>query len=213
VKKFLIIFLVAFSIFSCQNSESEKYIKIENEAINDIILEMTNFEEMKRLNKWNNEKLELYIVSELDTSSAWLHEPKGYTILINDIDLSKEEIESNKKEYENELAKYEKEKELFIDLKNGKIKTRNLNYKFLNEKLNIHLIETKKIEKLESFSTKENEFGYLFISRIIFNRNFTKGYLHFDFFCGNGCAWDNNIEIKKVNGKWKITEYFSGGIA
>ncbi|MCI2230475.1 hypothetical protein MC378_14945 [Polaribacter sp. MSW13] len=213
MKKFIIIFLVIFSIFSCQNSESEKYIKIENEAINDIILEMTNFEEMKRLNKWNNEKLELYIVSELDTSSVWLDKPKGYTTEINGIKLSEKNITLNKEEYENELAEYRKEKQLFINLKNGKIKTRNLNYNFLNEKLNIHLIETEKIEKLESFSTKENEFGYLFISRIIFNRNFTKGYLHFDFFCGNGCAWDNNIEIKKINGKWKITEYFSGGIA
>jgi len=213
MKKILLILLGVFCFLSCQNYESENYIKNENEAINELILEMTNFEEMKRLNKWNDKKLELYIVSQLDTISSWLHKPKGYTIAINDVKLPKEEIESNKKEFENELAKYEKEKELFMNLKNGKIKIRKLNYHFENEKLNIQLIEKEKIEKLESFDTEENEFGYLFVSRIIFNKNFTKGYLHYGFICGVGCAWNNNVEIEKINGKWTITERFSGGIA
>ena len=42
--RFLIIaVLKIFSFSSCQNYESEKYIKMESEAINDIILEMKKF--------------------------------------------------------------------------------------------------------------------------------------------------------------------------
>ena len=209
----IIVVLVIFSFSSCQNYESEKYIKMENKAINDIILEMTRFEEMKELNELRNEKLKLYILSTLDTITAYRIKPTGYDIGANGIDYSKERIERNKNKFEEDLKQYEFEKKKFLDLKNGIIKTRNLNYSIKNEKLNIELITREKVEALENFETKKNEFGYLFISRIVFNRNFTKGYLHFDFICGVGCAWDNNIEIKKVNGKWKIMEYFSGGIA
>ncbi|WP_435263817.1 hypothetical protein [Tenacibaculum sp. nBUS_03] len=186
---------------------------MENEAINDIILEMTKFEEMKELNEFRKEKLKLYVLSTLDTITAYTIKPTGYDIGANGIDYSKERIEKNKNKFEKDLRQYEFEKKIFIDLKKGKIKTRELNNSIKNEKLNIELITREKIDVLENFDTKKNEFGYLFISRIVFNRNFTKGYLRFDFICGDGCAWDSNIEIKRVNGKWKITEYFSGGIA
>ena len=198
---------------SCQNYESEKYFKMENEAIQDVILQMTKFEELKELNNYENGKLKLYILSKLDTFTSREIKPIGYDIGLNGINFSEERIEENKKEFEENLKKYEKEEDLFADLRKGKIKPRDLNYIFKNNKLKIELIESEKFEKLENFETKENEIGYLLISRIIFNRNFTKGYLHFVFICGVGCAWDNNIEIKKVNGKWKITEYFSGGVA
>jgi hypothetical protein len=213
MNKLGIITIIIFSFLNCQNFDSKKHMKIENEVIKDLILEMTLFEEMKKGNNWGNKRLKLFIVSTLDTLTASTYKPKGYRIAINDIDFTEEEIEKAKKEFEEDLEKYEKEEELFADLKNGKIKPRILNSVFKNEKLNIELIEKERIEKLENFETKENEFGYLFISRIIFNRNYTKGYLHFEFICGIGCAWDNNIEVKKVNGKWKITKHFSGGIA
>ena len=198
---------------SCQNYESEKYFKMENEAIQDVILQMTKFEELKELNNYENGKLKLYILSKLDTFTSREIKPIGYDIGLNGINFSEERIEENKKDFEENLKKYEKEEDLFADLRKGKIKPRDLNYIFKNNKLKIELIESEKFEKLENFETKENEIGYLLISRIIFNRNFTKGYLHFVFICGVGCAWDSNIEIKKVNGKWKITEYFSGGVA
>lgn len=183
---------------------------MENEAINDIILEMTKFEEMKNLNEWKDEKLKLYIVSKLDTTTTWTIKSTGFDIGANGIDYSKKRVKENKKEFEENLEEFEKEEELFADFKKGKIKPRNLNYSFENNKLNITYIEP---EKIINFDTKKNEFGYLFISRVIFNRAFTIGYLHFNFICGIGCAWDNSIKIKKVNGKWKITKYFSGGIA
>ena len=201
--RFIIIVLVIFSFSSCQNYESEKYIKMENEAINDIILEITCYEEMKRLNSWKNRKLKLYLISQLDNNTSYTDKPTDTITLINNFYLSEKEIAEN-------TEKYEREEKLFEKLKKGKIQKRNLKYKFTNEKLNIVLIEP---EKYLGNKTIKNEFGYLFISRIIFEENFTKGYLHFSFFCGEGCAWNSNIEIKKINGKWKISESFSGGIA
>ena len=205
-----IIILIIFSFSACQNYDSEKYIKMENQAINDIILEMTEFKEMKKMNHWKNEKLKLYIISKLDTITSWTTKPDGYDIGANGIHYSKERIESNKKKFEQNLAKFEKEERQFSDLKKGKIKSRTINFPFKSNNLNIELIERKKINIL---GMKEDEFGYLSVSRIIFNSNYTKGYLHFEFICGDGCAWGHNIEIKKISGKWKITEYFSGGIA
>jgi hypothetical protein len=186
---------------------------MENEAINDIIIEMTKFEEMKKLNEWGNEKNKLYIISKLDTFTAGIIEPTSYDIGSNGINYSQERIEENKREFEENLKKYELEEKLFSELIKGKIKIRNLNYYFKNEKLNIELMKREIFEELENIETKKNEFGYLFISRIVFNKNFTKGYLHFDFYCEVGCGWNSNIEIKRINGKWKITEYFSGGVA
>jgi hypothetical protein len=212
VNRFIIIALI-FSFLGCQNYDNEEYIRMENIAINDIVLEMTKFEEMKNLNEPKIEKLKLYIVSKLDTTAAWTIKPNGYDIGANGIDYTKGRIEENKKEFEEKLEEFELEEKLFIEFKKGKIKARSLNYSFENEKLNIELIDKEIIEKLGSFQIKENEFGYLTISRIIFNSDFTKGYLHFDFICGVGCSWNNNIEIIKINGKWKITKYFSGGIA
>ena len=213
MNRLTIITLIIFSFLSCQSYESEKYIKMENKAINDIILEVTQFEKMNKLNNFGDKKLKLYILSELDTTTASTIKPTGYDVATNGIYYSKERIEKNKNRFEEDLRKYKLEESLFNDLKKGKIKTRSLNYSFKNQKLKVELIERIKIKELNNFETKENEFGYLFISRIVFNRNFTKGYLYFQFICGIGCAWDNNIEIKKINGKWKITEYFSGGIA
>ena len=80
----------------------------------------------------------------------------------------------------------------------------------INDEVNIQLVDA---ETIQSFSVDKNEFGYLAMSRILFNTDFTKGYMYYSFICGVGCAWDSNIEITKVNGQWKITEYYSGGIA
>jgi len=65
----------------------------------------------------------------------------------------------------------------------------------------------------EKSKMNKNIFGCLGISRILFNRNFDVGYLSYGFYCGQGCFWCENVEIKKINGKWKISEHYSGGIA
>jgi hypothetical protein len=209
MNRLITIVLIIFSLSSCQNYDSEKYIKIENEAIEDIILEMTNFEEMQNLNEWKNEKLKLYISSKLETTSEKIIKPTGYDISSNGIDYSKEKIAENKREFESNLAEYNRENQLFINLNNGKIEVRILNYTFFIEKLKIELIGEIEIEKLK---IAENEFGQLYISRIIFNRNYTKGYLSFNFFCQDMCGWGENIEIIKNDGKWRISEHFSGWI-
>ncbi len=198
-----------FSFLSCQNYDSDKYIKTENKAINDIILEITQFEKMENLNEWKNKKLKLYIVSKLDTNTNEIIKPTGYDISSNGVEYTKERIEKNKKAFEENLADYKIENFLFSVLKKGKIKARTLNYNFTNEKLKIELIEKNDFGKDH---TKENDFGYLNISRVIFNKRFTKGYLSFSFICLDGCGWGENIEIKKINGKWKLNKSFSGWI-
>jgi hypothetical protein len=208
VNRFTTLILILFSIISCEKQNSNSYIKIENEAINDILLEMTRFDEMKNVIDTKNKKLILYVDVFLDTTTALTYKPERY---INNMDangLSIEEIEQNEKEFLQDSVKYEREKNLFLDLKNDQLKKRTLDYSFKNDKLNIKYFEA---EKIENFDTNENEFGYLFISRIIFNDDYTKGYLHYDFICGDGCAWDYNIEIVKTDNKWKISDYFSGG--
>ena len=152
---------------------------------------MTKFDEMKDKFNPNDKKHILYVESVLDTTTAYTFKPEENFTEIEADELSKEEIEQIKLNFIQDSIKYEREKKLFLDLKNDKIKKRPLNYPFK--------------------STNENEFGYLFISRIIFNEDYTKGYLHYDFICGDGCAWDYNIEIVKIDDKWKISEYFSGG--
>jgi len=120
VNRFTFIVLILFSFLSCQNYDSDEYIKIENEAINDIILEMTDFEEMKKLNNWKNQKLNLYIISKLDTTTAGTPRPNGYDTGANGINYSKEKIEKNKKEFEINSERYRKEEHLFCCLKKRK---------------------------------------------------------------------------------------------
>jgi len=210
MKKSLLILTILINFLSCQNYESEKYIEKENIAINDLILEMIKFDEMVKLNNWDNKQLKLYIFSKLDTNTAYSVKPTGYDTGANGISYSKEKIVGNKKRFENELEKFEKEERLYYDLKKGKIKERNLDYNFSNEKIAFEYINPQNIK---DFNPKKNEYGYLGVSRIIFNWNYTVGYLHYTFFCGDLCAWNDNIKIEKINGKWKIVERYSGGIS
>jgi hypothetical protein len=210
MKRIIVIVVIITSLWSCRNYDSPKYIATENEAINDIILDVTNFIEMKQLNDWPDEKLTLYVHFKLDTFSAHVEPPGGFIIAMNGTDLSESEIAENKKEYEERLARYEKERKIFKKFKDGSIKSRTLNHAIITDNLNIQLFDA---DTLQSFSVNKHVFGYLGMSRILFNRDFTKGHLYYSFLCGAGCAWFGNIEITKVNGQWKITENYSGGIA
>ncbi|TCI84513.1 hypothetical protein [Tenacibaculum sp. M341] len=209
IKKIALIFIL-FCFSNCKNYESEDYINQENKAINQIIPEITNLNKMIEYNNWDTKDLKLFIYNELIVETATNFEPEGYTIGIDGVPLSEKRLKENKKEFEEKIAKYEKEEKLFAPLKKRKIKTRSLQYKFNVDNLKIELVNS---ESVRIRDLKKGEFGILAVSRIIFNRNYSKGYLYYTFYCGSGCAWDNNIEIQKIDGKWKITEYFSGGIA
>jgi hypothetical protein len=47
MKNKILIVLAFLSLCNCRNYESEKYITIENEAINDIILQLIDYERIK----------------------------------------------------------------------------------------------------------------------------------------------------------------------
>lgn len=199
MNKLFISLLILISVVSCRSYESEEYIKNENEAINDLISEMTNLKEMSKLNKWKK-KPNLYIFSELDNKANWIKEPKGYIISSNGVDLPKETIKKNKKEYLKKLKNHRRTKKLFAPLYKGKMKRRKLDYIFKNDSLNI------KLSNVRMEQIKDDDFEYLSISRISFDNKFTTGYLYFQFYCGICCSWNNPIEIKKINNKWTITE-------
>ena len=194
VKNKLFIALVFLSLCGCRNYESKEYIAIENEAINDIILQLIDYEIIKT-NHADTNHLKLFLFSSLDT-------------MVYDIDESLL-LESVYADDEVRYERLKKELKKFAPFKEGKIKERTLDYKSEYSNMEVVLIPYS----LFGEEFRENELGYLWISRICFNRRFDKGYLQYGFFCGEGCLWKNNIEIVKMNGKWQISEYFSGGIA
>lgn len=208
--RLIITLLLLYSFTSCQDYENEEYVKIENEAISDIIPEITDYQKITKLPQQKNDHLKLFVCNKLDNTTAWTQKPEGYSTGQNGEAYSKERAEENKIEFEEDIDKYVQEEALFFNLKSGKIKKRTLQHTFDLKGLDIEFVE---IDNIKNYKLQEGEIGVLFISRIDFNSAFTKGYLHYRFFCGEACAWSSNIEIQKVNWVWKITEYFSGVVA
>ena len=207
--RLIVLFLVLSTVYGCRNYDSERYINCENEAINDILRQLIDYDEMVKMNDFDTTRLTLLLISRLDTITYDIYEPDGYVISTNGVKLPDSEIKENKKDYEERLEKFKKEQRLFAPLKNGKFKQRILDYKFEYSNLQVELIP----EFPNILELKQNEYGFLYISRIIFNRSIDKGFLSYSFLCGEGCYWAGNIEIIKINGKWEISEFFSGGIA
>ena len=208
--KRIFILIVFSSLYSCRNYDSEKYINHENEAINDIIVQLIKYDVMVEMNNFDTNHLKIFLISSLDTAIYNIYEPEEFERYYNVSKCTASEIEEYKKEYEEMCKKHKKEQKAFMPIKKGVLKKRILEYNFSYPNLQVELIPEcpEKFEKL-----KQNEYGFLYISRIVFNRYFDKGYLAYSFFCGEGCYWSENIEIVKINGKWKISETFSGGIA
>ena len=85
------------SLFSCRNYDSDNYIHFENEAINQIIPQITNLKRMSKMNNKDIENLKLYLISTLNTRISDIYEPKEeYIISVDGIDLSESEILKNK---------------------------------------------------------------------------------------------------------------------
>ena len=206
----IFILLVFSLLYSCRSYDSEKYISHENEAINDIIVQLIQYDKMVEMNYLDTNHLKIFLISSLDTAIYNIHVPREFERYYNVSKCTVSEIEEYKKIYEEMCKKHKKEQKAFMPIKKGVLKKRILEYKFSYPNLQVEIIS----EYPEKFGElKQNEYGFLYISRIIFNKQFDKGYLSYDFWCGQGCWWSENIEIVKINGKWKISEAFSGGIA
>ena len=187
MKKKLIIFFFILSLYSCINYNSDNYIKTENEAIIQIIPQLIDLDRFTNKNN-SNKKLKLYLASTLNTEIYDINQQyKGH--IINKLD---------------ETSKFSK-------LLDGTIKERKLNLQVKYQNLEVKLVSIN--IKFNNNKLKESELGYLFISRIIFNKELNIGYLSYYYFCGSACARSNNIEISKINGKWTVSNTFSGGIA
>ena len=207
--KILILFMLS-SLYSCRNYESRRYMAKEDEAIDDIIFQLINSGERFEYFYFDSTiHSKIFLISLLDTILRDdISEPYGFTVSVNGVRLPESEIEEGRRIYEEGYRKYRAEYKLFAPLKNGLLKQRKLDYKFKHQNLQVELIIERSNNEL-----KENEFGYLYLSRLIFNRCYTKGYLSYMLICGDACAWSGNIEIVKIKGKWIITKYFRGGFA
>ena len=206
MKNKLFILLALLSLYSCRNYESKEYITIENGAINDIIRQLINYDDMVKWNDFDTTNTKILLTSTLGTDIMNIDEPEDFDRYFNINRIKDSEMEYYKKLYSKMIKNHKKEREAFAPLTKGKLKERIFDYQFEYSNLQIELIP-------EYSELKENEYGFLYISRIIFNRCFDKGYLSYAFWCGEGCYWSGNIEIIKVNGKWEMSEEFSGRIA
>jgi hypothetical protein len=170
---------------------------------------MIDYHDRITMNGIDTVKARLYLQSTMDTMICKIESPDGYVISVDKVRLPEDEIEESKKIYENEYKKYRREFKLFAPLREGQLEGRKIDFNF--EYTNLQVEFTSK--NSDELTFLENDLGYLYISRIIFNQSFKKGYLTFAYYCGEGCAWCYNIEIVKIDGKWKISERLSGWIA
>ncbi|NOU58492.1 hypothetical protein [Marinifilum caeruleilacunae] len=205
----IFIFIVLLSLYSCRDFNSRKYINRENEAISDLIHEMIDYHDRITMNGIDTAKARLYLQTTMDTMICKIDPPGGYVISVDNVRLPTEEIEENKKKYENEYKKYRREFKLFAPLRDGQLKRRKIDFNFNYSNLQIEFTSKNNDE----LTFQKNDLGYLYVSRIIFKHSFSKGYLTFAYYCGEGCAWIYNIEIEKIDGKWKISKRLSGWIA
>ncbi len=191
--KILIPLVLILAFFGCRNYDNQRYIDRENLAIESIIHQMIDFYSIVESNNLDTKNLKLYLISTLDTNIF-----ESYPGLFLDSE-----------EYKADLEKSSQEKKLFVTFRKGAIKSRELNHQFDYTNLEVVLLS----ESPENLSVSSNELGYLYVSRIVFNRSFSKGYLSFRFFCGEACAFGYNIEIVLIDNTWEISRYFSGFMA
>jgi hypothetical protein len=85
------------SLYSCRNYESEKYIRNENNAIQDLIPQMIKIDAILQLYNSDFDSLTLLLNSTLDTVVAEIYEPDGFVVAINGIDLKEEDIRKRRK--------------------------------------------------------------------------------------------------------------------
>lgn len=201
---------VSFLLFGCTGCESEKYVSEEEMAIEELFTEFIQLDEMLSINDYGDSIPTLYLISQLDNTDQ-VYQDTIETIIKEDSagiyitrELSPKTVEEN---------------EMFEPLTSGDFNKRVLTNTVHHELLNIQMLPETEFQNehlgniVERMEQDRRIFGYLYLTRIIFNRDYTVGYLGYAFFCGTGCYWDNNIEIRKEGGKWIISKHFSGGIA
>lgn len=177
---------------SCKPYESMDYITEENNVIIDLIGEIVDAEYMLTHNDFNTKRPTVYLMDDLYTKLELSNcDSLNETELKELSPLTKGKIKSRK--VSNDIVKQIKQFEIKL--------------------LTIDEFEKKHNKNLTANFTNRELFGYLSISRIVFADNYKRGYVSFDFYCGEGCAWNSVIEIKKINGHWIESKFICGGIA
>lgn len=202
--KYLIIIIVVL-LCSCKNYNNENYLQQESLAIDQLITEIIQYDKIDTKTDYQT----LLLTNKLHTNIILGPSEEVIVLETNGDTILTESIIPNI---------YKEEKRAFKPFLKDKLKPRKIENLIKNSNFEIELIdETELISNEENIfsriNTDKSILGVITFSRIVFTNNFNIGYLSYSFYCGNGCAWNNNIEIKKINGKWKITKHFSGGIA
>ena len=199
--KYLILSIFFLSVISCRKYESREYFENENNAIIDIIPELIDLNYM--IKSRDKKELKLIVNRELDIKNiSFIEEKFDYYSTLKEKDSLKDIIKREK----NGFKPFTDKKLLKRDLR--------IQIKYDDLEIVIKSFENKKLfETFQKKSKNENILGCLIISRIIFDKKYESGYMTFGFYCGDGCFWSNNIQIKKINEKWIISERFAGGIA
>ena len=68
----------------------------------------------------------------------------------------------------------------------------------------------------DSLNLKKNEqftHDWVTFSRICFNSEMTQGFLYFNIWCGDLCAWGDRLDIEKIKGKWKVCKRYRGPVS
>lgn len=188
-------------ILGCRNYDSDFYVKKENEALQQLIPQLIDLNEMLQMNDFGEGKPTLYLLAELHTEIE-LGSALEEKVLETENGLPKtiELIESEK---------YKVKKKHFKPFINGSIKNRKLTTEFKYPNLHIKLISKDELESThtdiaEAMKRNKEIFGYLSMTRIVMNKDFDTGYMSYAFFCGKGCVWGSNIEVKIKNGQWQV---------
>ena len=190
-RSLILIFILFILTSSCSRSEGEGYIREEDRVLLDMVPVMVEAEFMLAHNDLGTRPI-LYIVEDLNN----VLEPTPYD------SISDQDAAALAPLLKARMKKRKISRDVFIDYKELKVELLSFaEFEREHQKTMIETIDAGGV------------LGYLGISRVVLNRNLTKGYLSFNFFCGTGCAWNSTIEIVKVNGKWKEGRFLFGGIA
>lgn len=203
--RILLYFVISISLFSCSKYNSKEYLSKENELITQLIPQMTDLEDMIEMNQdyYSVVAPSLYIYNELiPTTLACQLGP----YIVKKVDDEWVYIDSFYYDWDKESIEFK----LFKPLINGKLPQRKLELNTTYKGVNAKLVN-KHFYNLYSRKKDDSVFGFLVISRAIIKND--KAYLSYSFSCGDQCFWNDNLEAELIDGKWVISNCFSGGIA
>lgn len=200
MEKILLILIVSYSFAKCKNNNEtilhSSKIKDINEIVKTVILDDS-------LKVWKNEKDSKMFCEDLIKLNIYIPETRK----------ENEPITPPRPPSRNEVSIRNL---LYSKIKNEMFFTSKDSLYLIQQNLNPQKIkfETETIEKI-NLTTKKKEinkkeigksYNYYEMTIPIFSLDGQKAYLELNHYCGGLCGSGKSIFLKKINGKWKITD-------